>query len=324
LVVCFFALARAFTEIEYTGAFSEWLTFHDKMYTAEEFQNRYIIFKDNMDFVASWNAAGDSETVLGLNKFADMTNDEYRNTLLGFKPKGKPAVLEPSSPVVGKIHIGLPLSVDWRLNGSVTPVKDQGQCGGCWAFSAVGSVEAAHYKAKGNLVSLSEQNLIDCSDAEGNKGCGGGEMDDAFKYIIKNNGIDTESSYPYHAKNEKCAFSAANVGATISAYKDVLKDSETELTNAIATVGPVSVAIDASHKSFQLYTSGVYYEKKCSSKKLDHGVLAVGYAVDKAGLDYYIVKNSWGADWGQSGYIWMSRNKNNNCGIATSASYPIA
>jgi len=145
-------------------------------------------------------------------------------------------------------------------------------------------------------------------------------MDNAFKYIIANKGIDTESSYKYTARDGTCKFSASNVGATMSSFKDVGK-SETALQSAIQNLGPVSVAIDASKSSFHFYSSGVYYEAACSSSRLDHGVLAVGFGTTTA--DYYIVKNSWGTDWGMQGYILMSRGRNNNCGIATMSSYPI-
>jgi len=148
-------------------------------------------------------------------------------------------------------------------------------------------------------------------------------MDDAFQYIITNDGIDSESSYPYTAETGTCHFSAANVDAHLVSYKDVTSGSETALTTDVAQRGPVSVAIDASHSSFQFYSGGVYYEPACSSTSLDHGVLAVGYGTSGSSA-YYIVKNSWGTDWGMSGYIWMSRNRNNNCGIATMASFPCA
>jgi len=145
-------------------------------------------------------------------------------------------------------------------------------------------------------------------------------MTDAFNYIISNGGIDTESSYPYTAEDGTCHYSAANCGSTLATYSNVQSGSESSLQQSVV-VGPTSVAIDASHNSFQMYSSGVYYEPNCSPTQLDHGVLAVGYGTS-SGQDYWIVKNSWGTSWGMAGYIWMSRNRNNNCGIATMASLP--
>jgi len=212
--------------------------------------------------------------------------------------------------------------VNWVNKGAVTPIKNQGQCGSCWSFSATGSMEGQQFIKKNKLVSLSEQNLVDCSTAQGNDGCNGGLMDQAFQYVISNHGIDTEESYAYTATGPNaCKFSSEHIGDTISGFQDVTSGSESALQTA-ADAQPVSVAIDAGHNSFQLYKGGVYYEPACSTSQLDHGVLVVGYGTDNSNTAYWLVKNSWGTDWGMNGYIQMSRNRNNNCGIATMASYP--
>ena len=148
------------------------------------------------------------------------------------------------------------LSLDWRTEGYVTPVKDQGQCGSCWSFSATGALEGQYFKNTGQLVSFSEQNLVDCSWDQGNDGCDGGVVDYAFEYIKVNNGIDTEDSYPYEAVNASCRFSADDVGGTLTDYTDVTAGDESALQQAVATIGPISIAIDASHDSFQHYKSG--------------------------------------------------------------------
>lgn len=149
-------------------------------------------------------------------------------------------------------------------------------------------------------------------------------MDNAFRYIKDNHGIDTEKSYPYEAEDDKCRYNPRNSGATDKGFVDIASGNEEKLKEAIATVGPVSIAIDASHESFQFYSEGVYFEPQCSSQELDHGVLAVGYGTDEAtGQDYWIVKNSWGTSWGDQGFVKMARNKDNNCGVATQASYPL-
>jgi len=317
LIAALLSIAVAFSDVEYQTTFANWMHEHGKSYTADEFQSRFSIFKNNMDYVRDWNAAG-SATVLGLTHFADLSNEEYQRIYLGTHFDGTER-LQNALPFTATGPLAD--TVNWVNKGAVTPIKNQGQCGSCWSFSTTGSTEGAHFLSKGNLVSLSEQNLMDCSKSYGNNGCNGGLMDDAFKYIIANGGIDTESSYPYTAASTfDCKYKSADSGSTLASFKDVTSGSEPALATA-ANDRPISVAIDASHNSFQLYQSGVYYEPACSASALDHGVLVVGYGSDN-GSDYWIVKNSWGTQWGMSGYIWMSKGRNNNCGIATMASYP--
>jgi len=305
---------------------------HGKNYDSEtEERFRMKIFMDNSHKVAKHNQLYDQGFVtykLGLNKYADLLHHEFVSILNGFnKTKNrilKSHDLEDSITFIPPANVKVPDSIDWRDLGAVTPVKDQGHCGSCWSFSATGSLEGQHFRKSKKLVSLSEQNLVDCSTKYGNNGCNGGLMDNAFRYIKDNGGIDTEKAYPYKAEDEKCQYSPKNKGATDKGFVDIESGDEEQLKAAVATVGPVSIAIDASHESFQLYSDGVYYDPECSSQDLDHGVLAVGYGTDEAsGEDYWLVKNSWGASWGHEGYIKIARNKDNQCGVATQASYPV-
>jgi cathepsin L len=297
------------------------MSLHSKTYQSDaEYQYRLAVYKDNLEYVEEHNRQNLGFT-LGMNFLADLTVEEYRELYL--QPSWdatEHAQDESILHVVDDMHAMAP-TVDWRTKGAVTPVKNQGQCGSCWAFSTTGSVEGAYKIKAGQLISSSEQQLVDCSRSYGNQGCNGGLMDNAFKYVIAVKGLDTEASYGYTARDGTCHFNAANIGAKISSYRDVARGSESGLQSAV-NGQPVSVAIDASQRSFQLYKSGVYYEAQCSSTRLDHGVLAVGYGSDTG--NYWLVKNSWGTGWGMSGYIEMSKDRQNNCGIATQASYPIA
>lgn len=305
----------------------QWRNFkddHSKSYSDELEENRKQIFKTNLKKISMHNYLhdkGHKSYRLGVNEYADLEHAEFVNIMNGYSynssnPRGA-TFMEPL------VNVKLPTNVDWREEDMVTEVKNQGHCGSCWAFSTTGALEGQHKRQTGKLVSLSEQNLVDCSKRWGNNGCNGGLMDNAFEYIKENGGIDTEEAYPYTAREGECYYRKRYIGAEDVGFVDVPSGSESSLKKAVALVGPVAVAIDASHMSFQLYDSGVYKEDQCSSERLDHGVLAVGYGTDENGDDYWIVKNSWGPSWGEGGYVRMARNYNNMCGIATSASYPL-
>jgi cathepsin L len=314
LCVALFGLAFAVSEYEAQGAFTFWMQKHQKSYHHNEFLQRYNTFKANLDFIQSHNAANKTFTV-AMNKFGDLTVEEFSKLYLGTKVHATTRMAVASS-----APTALPTQWDWRTKGAVTHVKNQGQCGSCWSFSTTGSVEGCHFLTTKKLVPLSEQNLMDCSTKEGNQGCNGGLMTQAMEYIISNKGIDTEASYPYTARDGTCHYNSAHSGATMKSYTNVKQGDENDLQEKVHT-GPTSVAIDASHSSFQFYSSGVYNEPSCSSTQLDHGVLAIGWGTYHNSA-YWLVKNSWGTDWGQQGYIWMTRNENNQCGIATMATLP--
>jgi len=329
LLICFVVSINCVALTYKDVIFEEWEAFktrHAKAYTDKSEENfRLKVFMENKHFIAKHNqraANGYKGYTLAMNKYGDLLHHEFVSIMNGFKKSYRTDSINGST-YLSPMNVVIPASVDWRTKGYVTDVKDQGQCGSCWSFSATGALEGQHFRKLGSLTSLSEQNLVDCSKKYGNDGCEGGLMDNAFHYIKDNHGIDTEISYPYEAKDDRCRFKPRNVGATDTGFIDIPEGSEDKLKEAVATVGPVSVAIDASHESFQFYSKGVYDETECSSEQLDHGVLVVGYGTSPAGEDYWIVKNSWGTSWGDEGYIKMSRNKNNQCGIATSASYPL-
>ncbi|KAF1439468.1 Cathepsin S, partial [Pygoscelis papua] len=214
----------------------------------------------------------------------------------------------------------VPDTVDWREKGCVTDVKNQGACGSCWAFSAVGALEAQVKLKTGKLVSLSAQNLVDCTRSYGNNGCGGGWRTKAFQYIIDNRGIDSDDSYPYTAQDGTCRYNPTARAATCSRYVELPHGDEAALKDAVANVGPISVSIDASQPTFFLYKAGIYHDPSCS-QKVNHAVLVIGYG-SSDGEDYWLVKNSWGAHFGEQGYIRMARNRGNHCGIASYGAYP--
>ncbi|CAA7397766.1 unnamed protein product [Spirodela intermedia] len=312
------------TEEEVRQLYEEWRAKHRKISGGlGEESHRFEIFRDNLRYIDEHNRPENNHSyTLGLTRFADLTNEEYRSLYLGVKPpQARPRKLSDRYQVAYGEE--LPDAVDWREKGAVPPIKDQGSCGSCWAFSAIGAVESINQIVTGNLIVLSEQELVDC-DTTYNEGCNGGLMDYAFEFIIDNGGIDTEEDYPYKERDGRCDNARKNSKVvTIDSYEDVSVNDEKALQKAVANQ-PVSVAIEAGGRSFQLYQSGIF-DGKCGTD-LDHGVVAVGYGTEKA-KDFWIVRNSWGESWGEAGYVRLERNlpssTTGKCGIAMEASYPV-
>jgi C1A family cysteine protease len=302
--------------------FFEWAETNNKVYSSnEEVFARKQIYDANVAKISQHNRENHTWS-MDVNQFADLSATEFKNLHSGC------VLVKERKNLIGLFRSvdasALPESVDWEAEGAVTPVKNQGQCGSCWAFSTVASTEGAWFLKHGNLVSLSEQQLVDCSSKEGNQGCNGGLMDYGFQYIIDNKGIGSEASYPYTAQDGTCKKVPSVV--TITGFKDVPTNSETALMTALVQQ-PVSVAVEADQNSFQFYSGGVM-SASCGTN-LDHGVLAVGYGTDNStGLDFWKVKNSWGADWGLKGYILLGRGakfgSSGQCGIQMDPSYPTA
>ncbi|XP_056614235.1 procathepsin L [Triplophysa dalaica] len=281
--------------------------------------NMRTIEKNNEDF-----HFGQSLFSMAMNKYGDLTQMEYKS-LLGapingpVNRKGKVASAQTLRSNASRLRS---TNVDYRALGYVTEVKDQGYCGSCWAFSTTGAIEAQMFKRTGQLVSLSEQDLLDCSKSYGTYGCNGAWMANAYDYVVQR-GLQSTDTYPYTSVDtQPCFYDSSLVVAKISDYRFVPTGDEQALADAVATVGPITVAIDADHTSFLFYSSGIYKESSCNPNNLNHAVLLVGYGSD-GGKDYWIIKNSWGTGWGEGGYMRMLRDGKNICGIANYALYPI-
>jgi len=301
--------SSSFTQEEFSGYLNYRLK-HGKSYTVAETEYRFGLYLQAVKRVAEKNAKNTWRSAV--NKFSDLTIEEFKAKYLGFRPSSNEAKQyewsllnkEPSN------------DVDWRTTeGVVTGVKDQRSCGSCWAFSATGALEGAsklQAKVDGDY---SEQQLVDCSTSYGNEGCDGGLMNQAFDYVI-DNGITTEKAYPYKGVDQKCKSKVGDF--KITSYDNVPPNSSPALANA-CDQQPVAVAIEADE--IMEYESGIFADKSCGDA-LDHGVLLVGYT-----KDIWIVKNSWGTSWGEEGYIRFSRSAISDkqggiCGILSAASYP--
>jgi len=294
---------------------TQWKLAHDKGYrNSLEEQQRFQIFTQNYIDILHFNQEH-TNTVLGLNKFADLTSEEFKVLYTGLLPP------KATKAATNNHHVGdLPPSVDWRAKGAVNPVKNQGACGSCWAFSAVGPLEGLYFIETGKLLKFSEQMLVDCVDED--SGCGGGLPTDAYDWTAKN-GIETEEDYPYKARDQKCAYDPAKAYHVNTGYENVTVKNATALKAALVQQ-TVSVGIQADQLVFQFYVGGVI-QALCGDD-LNHGVVVVGY--DKInGIEAFIVRNSWSANWGVGGYVYISTNPlpndgNGVCGILAWPSIP--
>lgn len=295
-------------------AFNTWLNTQNKMYVSPAEKNyRKTVFAANYQKVKQMNSV--MTYTSELNKFADMTEEEFISKYTGLR-------YDANAPKNYKtLETTNQGGVDWRTKGAVNAVKDQGQCGSCWAFSATSSLESVAFLNQGTLYSLSEQQLVDCATSTGNHGCNGGWMDYAFKYIQMAGGIEQSSDYPYTARDGTCNFKKDKTKVKVKGWADVPQNNCGQLLNALNS-NPVSVAIAAN--AIMYYKTGVFDNTSCGTG-LNHGVTAVGYGSD-AGKNYWTVRNSWGGNWGEQGYIRMSRDVTQGgagiCGICMASSYP--
>jgi cathepsin L len=327
-----YALANSYSLVKSPyPTFQVWQSLYSKEYlSATERDYRESMYDRNVRKIARHNAKGLSWT-MGVNQFADMSKHEFATKYLsgvsagGYNNATHRREKNYDWSLLRTNFSVLPSLVDWTTKGAVTPVKDQGQCGSCWAFSSTGALEGAWFVSKKVLTNLSEQQLVDCSTSEGNQGCNGGLMDYAFQYVVDNKGLTSEAAYPYTATGPNdCSAKGLPLVVTVRGFTDVPTNSQLALMTAVVQQ-PVAVAIEADEDAFQFYSSGVL-TKSCGTN-LDHGVLLVGYGTLN-GLDYYKVKNSWGLGWGENGYVLLGRGPTYNgnqgqCGIQMDPSYPV-
>ena len=315
LCVASYGAITPINEHEQYSNFVDFMNKYNKRYkTYMQYKKSFEQFVDNTNYIKYHNFPFD----LDENEYMDSSFEEFHVFKKGYTPKNKTTTCSNYE----YEYLSVPDSVDWRDKNAVTPVKNQGQCGSCWSFSATGAMEGAWAIQTNELLNLSEQLLMDCSISYGNFACNGGEMESAFEFAI-DNGMCTEDEEPYIGKREKCDYCD-----TIAYFTDcvsVTPNNELHLKEAVSK-GPVSVAIQADTKTFQFYSSGIISGDACGTQ-LDHGVLVVGYG-EEDGEKYWLVKNSWGTSWGDAGYVKIERTDSDNtlgtCGIAMQPSYPIA
>jgi len=309
-VALLFIAVFILTQAAYDAEFTRWVASNNKSYASdEEYNYRLSVFSDNMDKIQQLNEESDGGAVFGSNKFADLTAEEFKNFYLGYQ-----AVAWKVRRPLELTTEAVPATFDWEPTGKVTAVKDQAQCGSCWAFSATENIESVWMIAKGltkdNFKPLAPQQIVDCDKRDG--GCNGGDTVTAFEYVISAGGQDTEASYPYKAVNQACHFQSADVEAKIASYKWAsTTKNEDEMKTAVATVSPLSICVDA--EPWQFYSGGIMKKAQCGTD-LDHCVQIVAYDTSSS-TPFWNVRNSWGTDWGEKGFIRLEYGTN-TCGVA--------
>ena len=289
--------------------------------TSEAFVNFFV----KVDKIIEHNSNPESTYEKGINMYSAMTFEqlsEHFNFEANQANAEQNCSATRSSPLTAAGADSAPDSYDWRNHGGVSPVKDQGSCGSCWTFSTVGCLESAHLIKYGTLATYAEQQLVDCAGDFDNFGCNGGLPSHAFEYINYNGGIASEEAYPYYAVDRTCTVQSSDYILSVGHAMNITEGDENELKQAVYQQ-PVSVAFQVVD-GFSDYTSGVYTSDTClnGTSDVNHAVLAVGYGTDAdSGMDYWIVKNSWSAEWGDEGFFLIERGVN-MCGIAECNSYP--
>lgn len=306
------------------GLFEDWTAEHWKSYeTAEEEKFRKGVFEENVAKIEQINKENRSWTA-GLNKFSDLTWDEFQHFYLMQAGQDCSATSYNSKEYLAKgVEQPMPTSWDWRKDNKVSPVKDQGQCGSCWTFSTTGNVEAGEAIHLNEYHTLSEQQLVDCAGAFNNHGCNGGLPSQAFEYIAAAPGIMTEADYPYTAKDGNCVFDQKKAAVHVYGSVNITRGDEVEMAEAMVMYQPISIAFEVVD-DFMHYKSGTYSSKDCKGSPTDvnHAVLAVGFGTDGAGTDFWTVKNSWSKDWGNQGYFNIQRGVN-MCGLSQCTSFAL-